>query len=297
MKPSTETLRRLGSALPGRIAFHCSWAGIFLLASVVVGIAPLPAGASGRRCAPDAVPAGSTCIDRYEESVWRVPDATGVNAYLVRRIRQGRASRVSLIAGGATPLGRSGDDYAPCGDDGQNCADDIFAVSLPSEVPAANVTWFQAEEACANSSKRLPTSAEWQIAANGTPDPGPDDGEADCNSASRADATPTGSRSQCVSARGAFDMVGNLFEWVGDWLPLSTTCPGWGGLSNDVMCVAGASTTGLGAGTALPGPGAMLRGGSYLSGTSAGPLTAIATVSPSRSEQSIGFRCAHGDPL
>jgi formylglycine-generating enzyme required for sulfatase activity len=56
----------------------------------------------------------------------------------------------------------------------------------------------------------------------GTPDPGPDDGTTDCNTASVFTAVATGSRSSCESSDGAFDMVGNLFEWVADWVPRST---------------------------------------------------------------------------
>lgn len=269
---------------------------VSLLGVLAIGAAPVAASGSSRglvtRCAPDAVVAGSVCVDRYEASVWRVPDPATTNANLIRGIRLGRATRAELLAAGAVRLGAAGDDYAPCGDDGQRCADDIYAVSLPSEIPAANITWFQAEEACANSGKRLLTNAEWQVAANGSPDPGPDDGTTDCNSASRGTVTLTGSRSRCVSARGAFDMVGNLFEWVSDWVPLSTFCPNWGDLSDDVMCLAGASTTGSGPGTVLPGPGAVLRGGSYLGDSTDGPLTVVATVVPSRSDESIGFRCA-----
>src|SRR4029434_1800862 len=102
--------------------------------------------------------------------------------------------------------------------------------------------WFQAQEACANSGKRLPTSAEWQGRANGTPDPGPDDGATDCNTATGT-VDRTGARSACVSARGAFDMVGNLEEWVADWVPLSTGCTRWGGLRHDTVCLSWASAT------------------------------------------------------
>ena len=80
-------------------------------------------------------------------------------------------------------------------------------------------------------------------------------------------------------------MVGNRLEWVSDWVPLSTACPGWGGFSNDFMCLAGASETGN-------GPGALLRGGAFFLGPIGGPLTVFGTVSPSRSEQFFGFRCA-----
>jgi formylglycine-generating enzyme required for sulfatase activity len=100
-------------------------------------------------------------------------------------------------------------------------------VSVPGVTPSANVTWFQAQEACANAGKRLPTNAEWQIAATGTPDPGPDDGATDCNtSAAGVSPVDTGSRAKCVSSRGAFDMVGNRFEWVADWVPRANGCSG-----------------------------------------------------------------------
>jgi formylglycine-generating enzyme required for sulfatase activity len=238
-----------------------------------------------RKCPGDAVVAGTVCLDTYEASVWRVPDSTTTNLFLVRKIQQGKATRADLTAGGATQLGTASDDYAPCANNGQNCANDIYAVSLPSEIPSANISWFQAQEACANAGKRLPTSAEWQVGANGTPDPGPDNGTTDCNTTSGAGVANTGSRSACVSARGAFDMVGNLEEWVADWVPRSTGCPNWASFSNDGMCLSGASTT-------ANGPGALSRGGSFVDGTKAGPLTVLGGRLPSFSLSLIGFRCA-----
>ena len=239
-----------------------------------------------RRCAADAVATGTVCLDRYEASVWRVPHPTTTNARLVRNIQLGRVTRADLTAGEATQLGTASDDYAPCTNNGQTCANDIYAVSLPSEIPSTNVTWFQAQEACANAGKRLPTNAEWQVGANGTPDPGPDNGTTDCNTASDGAASLTGARSSCVSARGAFDMVGNLAEWVADWVPAPTMCPGWANFSNDEMCLAGASTS-------TNGPGALVRGGAFASigGQSAGPL-AVHVFQPSHSNNFVGFRCA-----
>ena len=236
-----------------------------------------------KRCAADAIAAGTLCLDRYEATVWRVSDPAGANATLVRRIQRGVATRAALVARGATQLGVLDDDYEPCADSGRGCAGEIYAVSLPSETPSSRLTWFQAQEACANSGKRLPTSAEWQLGANGTPDPGPDDGATDCNTGATGTVDATGARTACVSARGAFDMVGNVEEWVADWLPLSTVCVGWGGFSDDEMCLAGASTTEL-------GPGALLRGGSFVVSASAGPLRVI-DVRPSFSSRFIGFRC------
>ena len=239
-----------------------------------------------RRCAPDAVLAGTACLDAYEASVWRVPSPTTTNAILVSKIQFGRATRADLTAGGATQLGTAGNDYAPCTNNGQNCANDIYAVSLPSEIPSASITWFQAQEACANAGKRLPTNAEWQVGANGTPDPGPDNGTTDCNTASDGGPSLSGARTSCVSARGAFDMVGNLVEWVADWVPQSTACPGWASFSNDEMCLSGASTT-------QNSPGALVRGGAFaaLGGPRAGPL-AVRDFPPFRTSSFIGFRCA-----
>jgi formylglycine-generating enzyme required for sulfatase activity len=263
--------------------------------SLAVGLAMGAATAEGagfpsfpvRRCAADAVVAGTACLDRYEASVWRVPNPTTTNARLVKKIQFGRATRADLTAGGATQLGTAGgNDYAPCTHNGQNCANDIYAVSLPSEIPSGRITWFQAQEACANAGKRLPTNAEWQVGANGTPDPGPDNGTTDCNTKSDGSASLTGARGSCVSARGAFDVVGNLAEWVADWVPAPTFCPGWATFSNDDMCLSGASTT-------TNGPGALVRGGAFasLGGEKAGPL-AVHVFQPQHTNNFVGFRCA-----
>jgi formylglycine-generating enzyme required for sulfatase activity len=253
------------------------------VASAAVAAFPV---APMKRCAPDAVVVGTLCLDRYEASVWRVANPTATNAGLVRKIQQGVATRADLVEGGATQLGTAGDDYAPCTNNGQNCANDVYAVSLPLEIPSADITWLQAQEACANAGKRLPTSAEWQLGASGTPDPGPDNATTDCNTAN-VGVVPSGARSRCLSARGAFDMVGNLAEWVADWVPASTECPSWAGFSNDDMCLAGASTT-------RNGPAALVRGGAFaaLGGAIAGPLAVRGTVPVFRSTDIVGFRCA-----
>jgi hypothetical protein len=239
-----------------------------------------------QRCGLHEVAVGAVCMDAYEASVWRVPNPTTSNASLVRKIQLGRASRADLIAAAATQLGVEDDDYAPCGHDGQTCAGDIFAVSLPSETPSAFATWFQAEEACANSGKRLPTSAEWQVGASGTPDSVTDNGTTDCAIQSGGPAR-TGDRVACVSARGLSDMVGNLAEWVADWTAAPSGCPGWASFSDDAMCLAGANPS-------TTFPGALVRGGAFaaLGGPNAGPFSIVA-FPPFRSTIFVGFRCVH----
>ena len=109
----------------------------------------------GRRpCPSDMVSVGGFCIDKYEASVWDSPTGT-------------------------TQYGVGVDDY-PCSDNGQNCTN-IYARSVAGVLPSAWITWFQAQQACHNVGKRLPTNAEWQQAVAGTPDPGPDNGTTDCN--------------------------------------------------------------------------------------------------------------------
>ena len=139
----------------------------------------------------DSVVSGTVCMDKYEASVWRVPGPTTINKKLVKKIQQGKAKAADLAAGGATQLGVGSDNYAPCADSGQNCSDDIYAVSLPGVPPSANLTWFQAQAACENARKRLPSNAEWQAAVIGTPDPGPDNGTTDCNTNSALVAAST----------------------------------------------------------------------------------------------------------
>jgi formylglycine-generating enzyme required for sulfatase activity len=211
------------------------------------------------------VAAGPVCIDRYEVSVWSSPT-------------------------GGTQFGVGGTDDYPCDDDGQNCTN-IYARSVPGVRPSGTITWFQAQQALANVGKRLPSSAEWQQAAAGTPDAGTDNGTSDCNTDSAADSVDTGSRTACVSRFGAFDMVGNVWEWVADWVPSSTACPGWGSFGNfstdDSMCLAGAST-------ATGGPGALIRGGAFDSGIGGGPFSVNARdFHPQDAGSITGFRGAH----
>ena len=84
------------------------------------------------KCPVDAVMSGAACMDKYEASVWRVPNATTTNQGLIARIRKGKATAADLTAGGAMQLGIGHfPDYAPCDEGGQHCANEIYAVSLP----------------------------------------------------------------------------------------------------------------------------------------------------------------------
>ncbi len=241
------------------------------------------------KCPPDAVLVGQTCVDTYEASVWQVP-ATNLsgksNAGLIKKIQQGKAKLADLTAGNATEISPS-HSCTPAFPgtfpaNGQ-WTQPLYAVSVPGVHPTACVTWFQADQACRLSGKRLLTNGEWQSAAAGTPEGALGDNDStDCNTTAAGDATNTGSRANCKSSWGAFDMVGNVIEWVQDWMPLSAGCGFWS-FSSDDQCMAVATTVGE--------PGALFRGGGFFYGANAGPFSVHGNLSPSFSENDTGFRC------
>ncbi len=89
-------------------------------------------------------------------------------------------------------------------------------VSIVGKTPWRNITQTQAIEACAKAGKRLPSSKEWFLASLGTPDKNSSWSSDDCQVSKNWISQPglTGSASNCVSSAGAFDMIGNVWEWV-----------------------------------------------------------------------------------
>jgi len=240
--------------------------------------------AAAAKCPSDAVRVGPVCVDKFEASVWDLSTVpANKKSNLIKKIKAGTATEVALLAAGAVQRGVSSDDY-PCGDDGNDC-DEIFAVSISGVTPSHFITWSQAQQAAMSSAKRLLTNAEWQGAAAGTPDPGTDNGTTDCNISAAGAVVDTGSRSNCVSRFGVFDMVGNLFEWVADWVPTPSGTCATALFDADINCFSGT--------TQAAGAVALIRGGFFGSGTDAGVFAVIGGSLTSAGSSSIGgFRAA-----
>jgi len=268
--------------------------GCSALISFSLVLAP-PAVAAGP-CSRDAVRVGTTCVDKYEASVWDIPAA---HKGLIRRVQEGKITLADLLAGGATQYGAAstssctGGEYPSSFPVDGNWTAPLYAVSIPGVLPSTCISWFQAEQACALSGKSLLTNQQWQRAAAGTPDPGTDDGSTDCNISTAGSPVNTGSRSACVSNWGVWDMVGNVWEWVGNWGDFANNgCTDWtagGGIAGqDLSCLGGDGST-----PPARLPGALIRGGDWDEGEQAGVFAVSGDRPPSNTNQFIGFRCAH----
>ncbi len=171
---------------------------------------------------------------------------------------------------------------------------DCYAASVEDHLPWTFVSLPQAQRLCAGAGKRLPTSKEWyQIALGTNPDTCTIQGSA---------VVRTGNP-ECISGSGAYDVIGNVWEWVdanvvgnsfeGRQLPEEgyVTSVDAGGIA----ITSSESTDELYGSdyfwSKQDGVFGMIRGGFYGSNKDAGLYTVNAGVPTTFATQGVGFRC------
>lgn len=102
--------------------------------------------------------------------------------------------------------------------------------------PINCIDWPTAQAFCVWDGGRLPTAAEWELAARGVEDrtfPWGEDLPTDallCGHATHG-TCPVGSRTAGATPDGLYDMVGNVREWNADWYMAYTDVGCWGNVA------------------------------------------------------------------
>lgn len=137
-----------------------------------------------------------------------------LDAYYIDKYEVTVAEYTACVKAGKCTLGNSGDFCNYGREDRQNH-------------PINCVDWNQARTYCEWMGKRLPTEAEWEKAARGTDgrvypwgniwNPRNANWDDNGREGGYTETTPVGSFAGGVSPYGAYDMSGNVWEWVSDW--------------------------------------------------------------------------------
>jgi len=155
------------------------------------------------------VPAGEFLMGREDSSSNEIPvHYVYLDTYEIGKYEVTNQQYLQCVKGGVCSLPRNGK----------------YNTTEYANHPVVDVSWFDADTFCTWNDRngRLPTEAEWEKAARGTDGRTYPWGEGRDNSyvnylANVGDTAIVGSYPKGVSPYGAYDMAGNVLEWVADW--------------------------------------------------------------------------------
>jgi formylglycine-generating enzyme required for sulfatase activity len=238
------------------------------------------------------VPSSSTEIPGVEGMVL-VPEGIFTMGDNTRDIMEGPAHSVHLDAYYIDRYEVTNKQFMDCVDEGEcDWPANISSKTRPSyygnpefdDFPVIYVSWDMARAFCTWRGARLPTEAEWEKAARGSDSRAYPWGRADvdCSRANYSvcggDTVEVGSYESGKSPYEAYDMAGNVWEWVADWY------------QENYYATLGSNPSNP------PGPAAgserVIRGGSWINTPKSISTTIRNSSDPSKIYNFVGFRCA-----
>ena len=274
----------------------------------------LPFMTNPAKCPSDMVwvDAGKFCIDKYEAS----QDTEAGNVFMVDINGDGDFEDTVDVYGDGTTFDETTPTYRAKSEYGAN--------------PWTSINQVNAKAACMAAGKHLATNYEMLLAAKGTPDPytsapavgtepcqiwntgsWPDysgrkpDGAEWSTSPAGTNSIKTGTAALCVSDAGAYDLIGNVWEWT-DNVINNGLHPATGASLPSANRITGLDVYGIPNSTGsatldynydyfwinADGYRGFLRGGSWDHGSPAGLFALHLFHAPSSAGPNIGFRCA-----